>query len=217
MNVPSSRVVPIPPHASKLNPLVDRWPAGTKFIRSHSIAFGATDFNPGFGRGRFHPFEVDGKQIPSLYGGDSLRGAISETVFHDVPIRGPNRRVLLEEVKKYIASSLVALRDLKLIRLHSTGLRRLQVGRTELIESDADRYDETVPWARALYEWHGNADGLVWISRQDDTSKAIMLFGDRVDPAELQIAPPAPLPLGLGRGLDEVLQIAEESNITVIL
>lgn len=183
----------------------------------HSVRLGALTFNPGVkGAGRFHPFSAGKKCVPTLYGGNTLAGAISETIFHNVPVRGPNRRVQHATVSGYVASFLETTRELRLVRLHSTGLRRLKVSRVELIESDADRYDETVLWAKALHAWTGRADGLLWVSRQDDTSKAIMLFGDRVDPTDLKVAA-SPLPLGFGRGFDEVLRIAEESDITVVM
>jgi len=40
--------------------------------------------------GRFHPFTPAGVSgpVPVLYGSDRLSGAISETVFHDVTVRG---------------------------------------------------------------------------------------------------------------------------------
>jgi RES domain len=56
------------------------------------------------------------------------------------------------------------------------------------IELDADRHADalhrddlhTARWAEALHHQCNNIDGLMWMSKQRDRDRALMLFGDRV-------------------------------------
>lgn len=202
--------LPDPPDPSTLDPLLETWARGGRIVRCHRSVFGATEFNPGFGRGRFHPFG----DVPTLYGAGSLDGALSETVFHDVPIRGASRCILRSSLKTMLVSVLAPRRDLQLVQLHGYGLRRLGTSRAELVESGADQYGQTARWAEALHDCGDGIDGLVWVSRQHDTSLALVLFGDRVRRADLEVIEP-PLPLYLGAGFEEVQRAAEQAEITV--
>lgn len=204
------------PDPARLDPLLQTWPSGERIVRCHDSRFGATEFNPGLGRGRFHPFRTaTGSAVPTLYGASSLNGALSETVFHDVPLRGPVRVVLRPLLKPMQVSTVVAVRELTLAQLHGYGLRRLEVSRAELLESDAARYGETVRWAQALHACRERVDGLVWVSRQYDTAFALVLFGDRVVRKDLEVAEP-PLPLYVGPGFDGLQEAAEQAGITVL-
>jgi RES domain len=95
----------------------------------------------------------------------------------------------------------VARRDLLLVELTSDGLRRLGLTRGELLEFDARSYPQTAAWARALHEHCARVDGLLWVTRQRATSRALLLFGDRVKVSELASAPgEVRLTLGAGEG-----------------
>jgi hypothetical protein len=195
---------------------VEEWEQGRSIVRCHNVQFGATEFNPGFGRGRFHPF-LDGKgqAVPTLYGAGSVEGALSETVFHDVPVRGAMRRIRASSLRPLVISTIAAKRTLRLGQLHTNGLRRLQVSRAELIDGDSRSYGTTVLWARALHGCREDLDGLVWVSRLHDTSRALVLFGDRVARRDLEVVE-VPLPLFEGRGFDKVWNAAEEAGITLV-
>lgn len=55
-------------------------------------------------------------------------------------------------------------------------------------------YPCTRSWAQAIYNQETAAHGLTWTSRRHDREQAVMLFGSRLDSAELEIAgPPVPL------------------------
>jgi hypothetical protein len=198
-------------------PLEDIWPAGRPIIRCHNVALGATEFNTSNDSRRFRPVQSHGAIVPTLYGADLVKGALSESVFHDVPIRGKGRRIQRKALVPMMRSTVIPKRDLRLVRLHSDGLKRLGVLRAELIESSARRYPRTAAWGQALYDL-GDYDGLVWHSRQFDDSYAVMLWGDRVkrrkdiDVDEAN----APLSLYLGAGFDEVQQLADDCLITVV-
>lgn len=186
------------------------------------MRFGATEFNPGLGIGRFHPFEDGtGYRVPVLYGADTFDGVLSETVFHGVGVggrgsmEGHSRVVRHSSLRPLVVSTLSPRRALVLVQLHGHGLRRLGVDRSVLIDSDADAYESTVLWARAFHRVHRRLDGLIWVSRQHDTSRAVVLFGDRVDRRDLEVAE-APLPLFLGVGLERAQAAAEAAGITIV-
>lgn len=70
--------------------------------------------------------------------------------------------------------------DLTLIDLTNKALRKLGVTRGQLIETEKDQYPNTRLWAEAFHAQCPDAHGLYWVSREDDTAIAIVLFGDRV-------------------------------------
>jgi hypothetical protein len=215
---PPVPALPAPPdRPDALSPLVDVWQSGRPLIRCHDVCFGATEFNPGIGSGRFHPITGrEGRSIPTLYGADCVAGALSETVFHDVPVRGPERAILRTVLRPLLLSSLTPGRDLNLAQLHGFGLGRLGVTRAELIDSAAEHYEQTAAWARALHQGNPRLDGLVWDSRQHDDAQAVLLFGDRVSRRDLSVDEP-PLVLYSGRGFDVVQAAAEKAGILVLL
>jgi len=77
-------------------------------------------------------------------------------------------------------------RKLSLADLSTTALRKLGVQRNELIDTEKDKYPGTRKWAEAIHAACPSAEGLCWVSRQDDRALAIMLFGDRVATTDLQ-------------------------------
>lgn len=153
--------------------------------------------------------------MPTLYGASTLEGSLSESIFHQVPVRGPVRAIRHSTLRPLQVSVLAPGRDLRLVQLHGFGLRRLEVSRLELIDSEAAHYPRTAAWAAALHAWSGAADGLVWVSRFHDTAFALMLFGDRVARSDLDVVEP-PLPIFLGGGLAQIQEAAEKAKITIL-
>jgi len=192
------------------------WRANRPIYRVHHVRYGPTEFNPGAGNGRFHPIRSRGTTpIPTIYGSSSIDGALSETVFHDVPVSGPAKRISQSVLIPLLLCTLVSKRNLRLIELKGHGLSKLRVTRLQLIDTDADRYATTRRWAEALYEREPAADGLIWMSRQHDASEAVVLFGSRVARGELQVieAPRSLYPPSTG--WLEVVRAAEEAGITI--
>ncbi len=193
------------------------WPAKRPIIRCHNVALGATEFNTSNDSRRFRPVTSKGAVVPTLYGADLVEGALSESVFHDVPVRGKGRRIQRKALVPMMRSTVIPKRELRLVQLHGAGLKKLGVTHAELIESSARQYPRTAAWGQALYDL-GDFDGLVWRSRQFNDSYAVMLWGDRVkrrkdidvDDAN------APLSLFMGTGFDEVQQLADDWHITVV-
>jgi hypothetical protein len=192
------------------------WDEGRPFVRCHDVRFGATEFNPGVGAGRFHPFEdARGRAVPVLYAASDLDGALSETFFHDVPIRGPGKWVEKFALESLVVSTLLCDRDLSLAQLYGFGLSRIGVSRRELIESGSEECAATAAWARGLHACNQALDGLIWVSRQNDAAHALILFGDRVPRSLLRIAR-HPVALYVSPGFDAVQEAAEKAGILVL-
>ncbi|MFL6258701.1 MAG: RES family NAD+ phosphorylase [Thermoanaerobaculia bacterium] len=199
-----------------LKPLLFTWKKDRLLVRCHNARFGPTSFNPGLGSGRFHPFEDDhGNLVPILYAAEHPDGALAETIFHDVPVRGPAKRIRRSSLAPLVLSPVSPSRDLSLAQLFGFGLRRLGVSRRELIEVSKKQYPRTTAWARALYLSDENIDGLIWVSRQNDGVQSIVLFGDRVPSSALRSAGTS-LPLRDGPGYDLVLAAADRAGILIV-
>jgi hypothetical protein len=210
---PSADRVPRPP--ADLDPLIECWTAGRVIVRCHPPSYHEREFNPTTDLARFRPLVHAESIVPTLYGADDLPGALSESVFHDVPVRGPNRRIPRSRLNRWAWCEVAPTRELRLVSLHGTGLKRVQVTHAELIECPAAHYAETVQWADALYDVAAAPDGLCWRSRQHNDSLALMLFGTRVAEDDLEVVRRAESLAG-GRGADAVFDFAEEAGITVV-
>lgn len=187
------RVIPAP--LANLADLVKttRWPAGVTVHRIHPAVYGAAEFNPGAGgNARFSPI-ADGKGdcIPTIYAGTTFECAAMETVFHDVPFEPGLKTVAKRKLRHHDHSQIELTADLTLVDLSNTALRKLGVGRVDLIETDKDIYPQTREWAEAIHAQCLDAQGLSWISRQDDRARAVMLFGDRLPPDPLRRVAPS--------------------------
>jgi hypothetical protein len=176
--------VPVGP----LDALFDVWRASEVIHVIHDTAYPPESFNPGVTAAgvlrnptRFAPVrDAAGNVVPYLYGGSSPDCAIFETVFHNVPVDASDKFVDLDEFAQRGYGQVVASRDLKLVDLTTDGLHRLKVPKAELIGSTPLDYLQTAQWAQAIHQQYADVDGLVWMSRQRDRDRALMLFGDRV-------------------------------------
>jgi hypothetical protein len=202
------------------DPLEQVWHAGTPIIRCHDISMGATEFNPTSTSRRFRPVDGGGLTVPTIYGAELSEGALSETVFHDVPVRRTTkRRVQRKALVSVVLSIVISKRNLRLAKLHGDGLKRLGVTHGELIESSSKQYPRTAIWAQAIYNHSAEYDGMIWRSRQHQDSYAIMLWEGRVDrfnDLEPDQANP-PLVLYMGEGFDQVQELADKMDITVVI
>jgi hypothetical protein len=161
---------------------------------------------------------VSGGVIPTLYAGTTLDGAMMETVFHDVPYTAGTKTL---SKSKHVAgkshSSLTFRIDLNLIDLSTISLHKLGITRAELIDTDASHYPETREWAVALYEQFPAAQGLKWISRQDDSAVSIVLFGYRVDVSAYDVTGgPFSLTQPDGSSIPEVLNLALRLGVLLV-
>jgi hypothetical protein len=179
---------------------------------------GATEFNTTEVSRRFRPVIGAAGTVATIYGADLDQGALSETVFHDVPARGNAKRIQRRALIHMVLSTITPTRELRLVRLHGAGPNRLKATHANLIETSARQDPRTALWGQALYEYDPSFDGLVWRSRQFNDSLALMLWGDRVHRfTDLEFDPDkGPLPLYIGEGLDKVQRLADDCDITVI-
>lgn len=169
------------------------WPKGRIIHRMHLDTYLGDQFNPGLkGNARFSPI-VDKSRaaIPTLYGGTTFDCAAMETVFHDVPFTSGLKTYDKGKLTGQTYSQLEPQQDLILADLSATALHKLGVRRTELIDTEKDRYPQTRPWAEALYAARPDIHGLCWVSRQDDRALAIVLFGNRLPAGTLVMVTPS--------------------------
>lgn len=155
--------------------------AGHLLYRVLSATRTATDFNPGFGAPTRFGF-FGNPVVPIMYAAETEDAAIAETLLHDIPAEGG-----LLPYDQYATKVLVRLEVTQRLRvaiLHGTGLRRLKVTAAELTSSPASSYTSTVRWAEAAHDI--GLDGLVWMSRQCNDTKAYVFFGDRYADAFVQ-------------------------------
>ena len=168
------------------NPQVDVLPRGSVLHRVHRTTFRAAQFNPGLGGPtRFAPFnDGTGAPVPSLYASATLRAAIHETIFHDIPAHARIKTVRLNEVHLRTHSELTTNRDLRLVELRAVPLGKWGISRRDLISSSPALYGQTVLWAAAIHSDLLDADGLVWTSNQCDPDDACLFFGDHVQESD---------------------------------
>ncbi|WP_349745063.1 RES family NAD+ phosphorylase [Roseateles cavernae] len=191
---------------------------GTVLHRVHQSKYRADQFNPGKqGNARFSPIQDEkGKAIPTLYAGTTLPCALMETVFHDVPHTAGFKSIDKAKLEGQVHSAVVVKVPVQLVDLSSVPLRKLGVTRKQLIDTEKDQYPGTRTWAVAFHGQCPDAQGLSWVSRQDDSARAVMLFGDRIPAGALNAE-------GASRGLtgdaetyDAVLDLADRIGVVIV-
>lgn len=154
--------------------------------------------------------------IPTLYAGATLDCALMETVFHDVAHLAGFKAFDKGKLRDQVHSTVQVEQELQLVDLTSVSLRKLGVTRKQLIDAEKDQYPMTRQWAQAIHRQCPLAQGLSWVSRQDDSARAVILFGDRVSAAALRRC-------GTSRSLLEdastycaVLDLAERIGVDIV-
>ncbi|WP_261640485.1 RES family NAD+ phosphorylase [Erwinia mallotivora] len=172
------------PHPGPFNTTPYSLKKGTVLYRVHQERYAAEQFNPGKrGNARFSPvLNAEGEPVPTMYAGMTKDCAMMETVFHDVPLAPGVKTYDKSKLNGQVHSTLKVVEDLELLDLSSVVLRKLGITRKALIDTEKDQYPMTRKWAEKLYQQSATAQGLIWVSRQDDKACSIMLFGDRITP-----------------------------------
>jgi hypothetical protein len=170
---------------------------------------------------RFRPLRTaDGEIVPMLYGAAGEQAAIAESVLHDLAPRGP-RVVAFESLVPIGLTCLIPHRDLQLAMLHSTGLDRLQLRNTQLIDTLPSRYPDTLPWGRALYDHALHLDGTLWMSLRYNSVGACVLFGSttndqRVENSDLISDPARSFPtLAFGDGYELIVDACTAADVLI--
>lgn len=190
--------------------------AGTTLFHGHRRAYGATIFNPGpRPAGRFSFFPTDtGASVPAFYAGLTEKVAVAETFLHDVPLRGGQTTWAEQDLR--IISAVRCSRELRLGQLHGAGLRRLGLKPRGLTDTESDEYPRTVRWAAAIHAAHPGLDGLVWMSARWNTSKAAVLFGDRVTSTELIAEPLVSRDFRIPSDREWLLEVLDRANVAAM-
>jgi len=181
-SVGTPRTIASPP--SDLDKVVKRtsWAAGDVIHRIHPSKFAADEFNPDpHGNAQFSPIcNAAGEPVPTIYGGTTFECAAMETVYHDVPFAAGLKTIAKRKIRHHHHSQLVSSAELVLANLSNKALRKIGIPRADLFDTEKDPYPQTRKWAEAIHAHCPDVQGLCWVSRQDDTAQAIMLFGDRL-------------------------------------
>ncbi|KOQ89854.1 RES family NAD+ phosphorylase [Pluralibacter gergoviae] len=206
------------PHSGQLRTTAYSLSKGTVLHRVHHEHYSADQFNPGVrGNARFSPIRnAEGDPIPTLYAGVTKACAMMETIFHDVSFAPGLKTYDKSKLQGQVHSTLLVLEDLTLIDLASVALRKLGISRKEIIDTEKDCYPTTRQWAEKIYAQCPVTQGLTWISRQDDSARAVMLFGNRMTPQSLaQIGESLSL-INDGATYDDVLDLAERLDVLIV-
>jgi hypothetical protein len=160
---------------------------GRLFHRFHMEEFHATAFNgtPN-GRARFSPIrDANGDIIPTLYGAQTLHCAALETILRDLAYVPQPKHIDMSKLRDIVHSIVRVDESLRLVDLTSVSLTALNLTRRDLIDTDGSWYPYTRKWAEIIHAYAPDAQGLSWVSRQDDTAQVVVLFGDRVKDSTL--------------------------------
>jgi hypothetical protein len=208
---------PKPP--ADLNITTISWPPlKTEIHRVHADRYAGDAFNDrGLGNARFSPIrDATGKIIPTMYGGTTFECAAMETVFHDVSFEAGLKNYDKAKLKGHLHSQIAVKKPLKLADLRNKALRLLGVKRNQLIDTEKDQYPTTREWAVAIHTQCPDVQGLCWVSRQDDSAQAVLLFGDRIDTGAVTIATPSRSLIGDPVAYRELLVLAEQIGLNIV-
>lgn len=193
-------------------------PAGTLLHRVHPDKYGPVEFNPGLvGNARFSPIQTPaGNAIPTMYAGENFDCAAMETVYHDVPIAPGLKTVDQGKFVGQVHSVFETREELRLVDLRTKALRKLGLQRKDLIDTEKDQYPKTRTVSASIHAQRDDVQGLLWTSRQDDSARSVVLFGDRIGPHAL-------VPVGSSRDLvtdvkayDELVDLGERIGVLLV-
>lgn len=209
-------ITPAPP--ATLHATLAELSKGQVLHRVHQEQYQADQFNPGVrGNARFSPLQDDqGQPIPTLYGGTTMDCALMETVFHDVPHTAGFKSFDKEKLVGQVHSIVEVAQPLQVVDLTSVSLHKLGITRKQLIDTEKDQYPATRKWAEALRRQCQDAQGLSWVSRQDDSARAVVLFGDRIPGGALKPQGASRSLVNDGNAYDAVLDLADRIGVAII-
>lgn len=179
-------MVVLAPNGRPFNALTWVLHEGTQLYRVFTAKPGraVNTFNPGIGTTRF-PF-FGAPEVPVLYAAESAEAAIAESLLHDVPIAGGT--IGADDYETSVMGRIVVQRELRLAKFMGEGsLSALQAADTEITRTEASQYLKTVAWSEAAHA--AGFAGCVWMSRQYDSVRAYVLFGDHGNVATGDLRP----------------------------
>jgi hypothetical protein len=191
-------------------------PVGTELHRVHLEKYDGDQFNPSpNANARFSSIlDSTGDVIPTMYCASTFSGALMETVFHDVPYQEYFKLVYKSELVDRVHTTLTTNQPIKVVELSTKALRKLGVKPEHLVTSEKSNYEYSRSVAKEIFDKNPDIQGLKWVSRQDNTSIAFMLFGNRFAATPFNI---------LGRGISlideefkQVIEVAEEIGAYIV-
>jgi hypothetical protein len=189
------------------------WRAGEEMVRVFSTQRGPLQFNPTASSQRFRPiYDARGNVVPTAYTARDEETALAETLLRGQAGSTLRTRLYAKEVRGTAMVKMTPTRDLALAALHGTGLKALRLQRSDIIDTTEDGYPATAQVAQYIHDHEQGFDGLIWTSHQNDSERALMLFGDRVQSTDLQLVG-APLALDAEPGLSMVRALCLNSSI----
>jgi hypothetical protein len=160
---------------------------GSELHRIYSTAHAGNAFNPKAVKlNRFSPIFKAGNVVPVLYAASTREAAIYETLFHDAHVKGAKTKMLRAKAlddKRY--GSWLTQRELTLATLHAPDLAGFGLTMDQLTATNSMYYVQTARWAEAIHANHAHIEGLEWTSYRASPTRALVLFGDRVESAAL--------------------------------
>lgn len=202
-------VTPDPP--VPFEPLPITMPATTIMYRMHDNRFRTNEFNPGpKGAGRFHFFGTP--MVPVLYTAATEAAAVAETLLRNVPATGGH--LAYGEYQSKVMAALELKRDVRLASFLGTDLRALRVSPEQLTTTPGENYPHTRKWAEAAHT--AGFDGIAWMSRQDNSDRAYMFFGDYVTEDDFDVVPGSGRLFAVGPDRDWLIDFCTPMHIEVL-
>lgn len=190
--------------------------AGTALHRVHPDLYSGVEFNPWeHSDARFSTIrDSAGTVIPVIYVAETFDAALMETVFHDIPYQQDDKFLDKSKLDGLVHTEVVTTQEILVADLTTKGLRKLGVNPVDLVTSEKDHYPFSRAVAESIIQNNPSIQGLRWMSRQDNTAEAYVLFEPRFSSAPLdQTAPPRGLDT---EAYDDVLDLAEVIDVQII-
>lgn len=190
--------------------------AGGEKHRVHDVHYAANSFNPHpTSNARFSTLhDAEGRVIPTLYLAETFDVSVMETVFHDVPYASGFKSIAKSKLINLVHSRVTINVDLNLVDLTAKPLRKLGIKPEQIVTSEKIDYPFSRAVAKEIYIKNPEVQGIRWMSRQDNTHSAYVLFEDRVPEMAIEI-------VGNSRKLideafDDVIEVAEKIGVHIV-
>ncbi|USJ00822.1 RES family NAD+ phosphorylase [Xanthomonas prunicola] len=154
---------------------------------------------PYFGKHAANRFDDPNKRFGTCYCGQQLDTALAETVLHDELPENGQFRIRNEDIEnRYLVTFAEGSDDgiLRLADLTGANLKRLGGDNTLSAENP---YDVPQKWGAAVYAHSEKVDGFIYISKQLNDKKAVVIF----DRAQKKFGDATYTPLSKAPGLSK--------------
>ena len=206
-----------PPDPFRSSPEMVTLAVDTILFRVHRSCFAPCQFNPNppadpWQGGRFDSGVDD--PYGFLYAGSNEQVAVAESLLRHVPSDSSSARILPRaQLVNRMISGIRTTQDLRLVKLHGSGLHAIDQDDGWLTATDAHNYMKTRFWGYAIRSCTPLAQGFVWRSKRFNDGFAYIFFDDRCPAGTF--AAEGSLELDNGSGLAQVRSILHTLHCTV--